>query len=107
MDAHDPHRIVVFPGPGRLPEIRIVFLQPLDVADKVKQALVAGGLKGAGLFHQHVQVGLARLSRRHGRNVIVIAGVLEDPPDQPVDRQISGLLPQDLNEFLKLFQFFI
>ena len=88
MDAHDPHRIVVFPGPGRLPEIRIVFFQPLDVADKVKQALVAGASKAQAFSTSMSQVGLARLSRRHGGNVIVIAGALEDPPDQPVDRQI-------------------
>ena len=34
--------ILVFPEPGGLAEVRVVFFQLFDVADEVKQALIAG-----------------------------------------------------------------
>ena len=58
VDGHDPDGASLAGCCLRLSEIRIVFFQKLDIADKIVQPPVACAFKIFRLHHQHVQVGL-------------------------------------------------
>ena len=84
----------MFPGPGCLSEIRVVFLQFFDIADKVKQPLIACFLIIFRLLYQHGKVCLPSLPGRHGSRIFVVSCPIKDTADQSGDRKIQGFSPK-------------
>ena len=63
MDGHDPDGLFL-PRLFRLSEVQLRHFQFFNVLNKVKESPVGGLLKGNGLLHQAVQVGLLLLPAR-------------------------------------------
>ena len=105
MNTHNPHRVLIFSGYGCLSKICIKFLQIFNIADKMKQPFVTGLLIIRCLFHQHIQVGLAGLSCRHGRNQMIVSSLLKHPVNQFMNWKIRAECPETLQHKPKTAQF--
>ena len=104
MNTHDLHHIFISSSRGCLAEIRLVFLQLVNITNKLKQSFIAGLLIGRRLLHQHVQVSPPGLPCRHSRHIIIISRSVIHQIKQLMNRKIRSFIPENLKLKLKLFQ---
>ena len=92
MNAHQIDNIHLIVHQTGLAVVNIIFLQLLNITNKVEETLVTGALKCHSLFYQHFQIRRTLLSTRKGRCIIHITGIVQQSPKQCMNLRIWHLL---------------
>ena len=90
MDRHDAYEVILIGEHRRLALVTVVLLQLLDVADVVEEPLIRGLLEGKRHIDHRVEIRLSTPPRRHRRDIVIVAGLVEDPVQKLMDRQVVG-----------------
>ena len=90
MNRHDAYEVILIGEHRRLALVTVVLLQLLDVADVVEEALVRGLLEGKRHIDHRVEIRLSTPARRHRRDIVIVAGLVEDSVQKLMDRQVVG-----------------
>ena len=90
MDRHDAYEVILIGEHRRLALVTVILLQLFDIADVVEEALVRGLLEGKRHIDHRVEVRLSTPARRHRRDIVIVAGLVEDPVQKLMNRQVVG-----------------
>ena len=101
VNTHDPHCVGLFVQNSRLSVVHVIFLQLLDIADEIKQPLIARPLEGCRFLREHLHIRRALSASRHGRNPDPVSGFLYDLSQQIVNRRVRNSFPEILCLFVK------
>ena len=93
VDCHDFHRTFPCTGKVHLAVIHLVFLQMFNIANKVKQAAIAGFLVIHGFFHQHGKIGASLCTIRQGLGIIAVSCSSQNFKNQFMNRSINCQIP--------------
>ncbi len=91
--AHNPHRFPALPGDIRLSEVHTVFLQPLDIADKMEQSVITDFLIILRFLQKHLYIGKPLPAGRHGPNLVQISALGQNLPQKLVNRRACRQFP--------------
>ena len=106
VDCQDRYRILRA-SRTCLPHILLVFLQPLDVAHKIKQSFIARILISNGQLHQLFDVLPPHITAGQCRNIRKILCLPQNPRQQFIERHPSDLPPPARQLFQKGNSLFI
>ena len=90
MDRHDAYEIILVGEHRCLALVAVVLPQLLDVADVVEEPLIRGLLEGQRHIDHRVEVRLPTPAGRHRGDIVIVAGLVEDPVQKLVNRQVVG-----------------
>ena len=78
VDAHETNGIFLLTDNLRFTIIHIVFHQPVNVSDKMKQSVITGLFICHCFFHQHIQICPTLFARRQRCHVIAVASLIQN-----------------------------
>ena len=88
MDRHDAYEVILVGEHRCFALVAVVLPQLLDVADVVEEPLIRGLLEGQRHIDHRVEVRLSTPAGRHRGDIVIVAGLVEDPVQQLMDRQV-------------------
>ncbi len=87
VNRHNPHRIGILPHNLRFPVIHLIFLQLVNIADKMVQPMVTALFIRSRLFQKHKKIRLSSRASRHSGRIAPVSRILQNPVQKLIHAQ--------------------